>query len=334
MSEPHLDDALRKLVRGEDLTEPYAEDLLRLLADSRAEAAWAGAVLAALQTKGLVAAEVRGFAAGMRELARAVHLSGPAVDIVGTGGDGSGSLNLSTGASLLLAACGVPVVKHGNRGVSSQSGSSDVLEALGYTAPEGPEEALESLSRHGYAFLHAPYFHPAMRSLGPVRQALGIRTVFNILGPLTNPATPPFTVVGAYSPDVAALMAEALSGMAIQRGFVVHGHNGWDEATPVGPFTLWDVRPDQVTRSVRDPRDAGLEPVEEDALRGGDATYNANAIRDAFSGGDAGHQAALALNAALGLEVAGEVPNLEAGVRRAREVIEDGGALRKLEELT
>lgn len=334
MSEPHVQDALRRLVRRQDLPAPYAEDLLKLLADSTAEPAWAGAVLAALQTKGPVPDEVRGFASGMRSLARAVPLSGPAVDIVGTGGDGSGSLNLSTGAALLVAACEVPVVKHGNRGVSSKSGSSDVLEALGYALPDSPEAALASLEKHGFTFLHAPHFHPAMRSLAPVRKAMGIRTVFNILGPLTNPASPPYAVIGAYSPDVASLMAEALAGMSTTRAFVVHGHNGWDEATPVGPFTQWDVREGRVTRSVRDPADGGLDPIDGDALRGGDATYNANAIRDAFEGGEWAHQAALALTAGLALEVRGEVDTLEAGVARALDAIESGAALRKLEALT
>lgn len=331
-----MNEALRKLVRGHDLSEPDAEELLRLLADSRVEGAWAGAVLGALQTKGPTADEVRGFANGMRGLARSVPLprGTEAVDIVGTGGDGSGSLNLSTGAALLLAACGVPVVKHGNRGVSSKCGSSDVLEALGYAAPETPEAALESLKRTGFTFLHAPHFHPAMRSIAPVRKAMAVRTVFNILGPLTNPASPPYAVIGAYSPAVARLMAEALSGMSITRAFVVHGDNGWDEATPVGPFSLWDVRPGKVSESSRDPMDAGLDAVNADDLRGGDPTYNAGAIRDAFEGGDGAHQSALALTAGLALEACGASASMKAGVERALEAIRNGDALRKLEELT
>ena len=156
---------------------------------------------------------------------------------MGTGGDGSGSLNLSTGAALLAAACGLPVVKHGNRSVSSKSGSADVLEALGVTLPADPAAARALLDATNFTFLFAPNFHPAMKAIAPVRRALGVRTVFNILGPLTNPAAPPFAMIGAFDLPTARLLADTLAGMPIQRCFVVHGEPGWDEATPVGPFT-------------------------------------------------------------------------------------------------
>ena len=330
-----MTDPLRLLIQGESLGESGAEALLETLADPRTEAAWSGAVLAALQTRGPNVEEVRGFARGMRRLARAVELGErtDAIDIVGTGGDGSGSLNLSTGAALVVAAAGVPVVKHGNRGISSQSGSSDVLAALGYALPEDPEGVLASLDRLGFTFLHAPSFHPAMRSVGAVRAALGVRTVFNILGPLTNPAAPSYGVFGAWDARVARLMADALSGMPIRRAFLVHGENGWDEATPCGPFRLWDVRPGQVEESVRDPADLGMARADEGALAGGDATYNANAIRDAFAGGDPAHRDALALTAGLAFEVVGQAPDLATGVERARDVLTSGRAADLLEAL-
>src|SRR6202171_914946 len=198
----------------------------------------AGALLAALRAKGVTAAEVRGFAGAMRSLARKPALPEPldAIDIVGTGGDASGSLNLSTGAALLAAACGLPVVKHGNRGISSRSGSADLIEALGFSLPLDETRAADCFLATGFTFLFAPYFHPAMKAVAPIRTALGIRTVFNLLGPLPTPAAPRYLLVGAYDARTAELMAGTLAGMHIERGWVVHGASGWDEATPIGSF--------------------------------------------------------------------------------------------------
>ncbi len=319
---------LERLVRGENLPEHEAAEVLERLTDPRTEQAWSGAVLAALRAKGATAQEVRGFAVAMRRLAKSVtlHVDGPVVDLVGTGGDGSGSFNLSTGSALLTAACGLPVAKHGNRSISSQSGAADVLEALGYVTPEDPGQVRESLAEHGFAFLFAPHFHPAMRSVGPVRKAMSIRTVFNILGPLANPASPPFYVIGAFSSEVARLMAEALSGMSIERAFVVHGEPGWDEATPCGPFLLFDVTPGRVREERRDPQDVGIEVCDPGDLAGGNAEYNASAIRDVFAGDEGAHRDALCLGSGLALEVCGVVADLRAGVERARDALDSGAA--------
>ena len=199
---------LEHLLARRDLAEDDAAALLGVLADEATAPAFSGAALAALRVKGETAAEVRGFARAMRSLATRVPLPKDlaAVDVVGTGGDASGSLNLSTGAALLAAACGVPVVKHGNRSVSSRSGSADVLQALGLRLAATPAEALADLAACNFAFLFAPHFHPAMKAIAPVRRALGARTVFNILGPLTNPASPPFQFIGAYDLPTAALL--------------------------------------------------------------------------------------------------------------------------------
>ena len=168
--------------------------------------------------------------------------AGPdAIDIVGTGGDASGSLNLSTGAALLAAACGLPVVKHGNRSITSRSGSADLIEQLGFAMPLDEQRAAQCFAATGFTFLFAPYFHPAMKALAPIRAALGVRTVFNLLGPLTNPAAPRFQLIGAYDEATAELMAKTLAGMPIERAWVVHGAAGWDEATPIGPFVAFDV---------------------------------------------------------------------------------------------
>ncbi len=238
-------DTLERLLNRRDLTESESEELLYQLTDPTGSQVMAGAVLAALRTKGVNADEVRGFAKGMRRLARRPHIPAEVrgIDVVGTGGDSSGSVNISTGTALLTAACGVPVLKHGNRSVSSRAGSADVLEALGLKIPLDEKQAADCLAASGFTFLFAPHFHPAMKTVAPVRTALGVRTIFNILGPLMNPATPPFHLIGAFSLDIARLIADTLSGMEIERTFVVHGAEGWDEPTPIGPFaSLGDRR--------------------------------------------------------------------------------------------
>jgi anthranilate phosphoribosyltransferase len=328
-------DILERLLDGGHLTEDEAAALLTELAEDRLPGAVAGAFLAGLRLKRETPDEIRGFARAMRALARRPVLPSGVkpVDIVGTGGDGSGSLNLSTGSALLAAASGLAVVKHGNRSVSSRCGSADVLEALGLGLPLDEEAAGECLRQTGFTFLFAPHYHPAMKALVPIRKALGVRTVFNILGPLTNPAEPPFMVVGAFSPEVAALMAEALSGLPIERAFVVHGEPGWDEATPCGPFLLLDVRPGSVTREVRDPAHFGVPRCAPADLAGGDAAENAAALREALSGAPGPHGDALTLGAGLALEVAGVAGTLEEGIAAARSAIDSGAAAALLDRL-
>ena len=201
---------LERLLEGEDLQEQQAEQAMYELAGGEASPVLAGALLTALRLKGETAAELRGFARAMRALAIRPDLPTglPVADVVGTGGDGSGSINLSTGAGLLAACCGVRIAKHGNRAVSSKTGSADVLEALGVPLPDQAEAVTRFLKTHGFAFMFAPFFHPAMKSVAPIRNALGVRTVFNLLGPLANPAQPPFMLAGAFSIEAARLMAD------------------------------------------------------------------------------------------------------------------------------
>jgi anthranilate phosphoribosyltransferase len=323
---------LERLLRGEHMSEATAGELLRTLARGELAPALAGALLVALRAKGETADEIRGFARGMRELSvRPAIPPGAYVDIVGTGGDGSHSLNLSTGASLLTAACGVPVVKHGNRSVSSKSGSADVLKALGLPIPLDEAAAGACLARCGFTFLFAPHYHPAMKAIGPVRQALGVRTVFNILGPLANPASPPFHIIGAFSDALAGRMADTLAGLPMTRAFVVHGEGGWDEPTPAGPFVCYDVRPGRVTRAVRDPRDAGIERCTTSDLQGSDSAGNAARLREALCGRDtAAHRDALVLGAALALEVTGAAPDAASAVLKARAALDSGAGERLL----
>jgi anthranilate phosphoribosyltransferase len=318
---------LEHLLDGQDLGQEQAFDLMLALANGNLPPALAGALLAALRAKGEHADEIRGFALAMRTLALDPGLDSavPCVDVVGTGGDGSGSINLSTGSALLAAAAGARVVKHGNRSISSKCGSADVLEALGLGLPLNERGAAECLERCGFTFLFAPYYHPAMKAIAPVRAALGVRTVFNILGPLVNPASPEYHVLGAYSPQVASLMAQTLAGMPVRRAFVIHGEPGWDEATPVGKFLLYDVRPGHVEEHEKDPRDHGIPRCRPSDLKGGDAAENADALRQVLGQGALGpRRDALVLGAALALEVSGLVADLDSGIESAAAAIDDG----------
>ena len=325
---------IERLVEGHDLTEEQSSELLAALTADDLDEILAAAALVALRTKGETADELRGFALGLRD--RALRPEIPAgtraVDVVGTGGDGSGSLNLSTGSALVAAAAGVPIVKHGNRSISSQSGSADVLSALGLQMPLDAEEAGRLFERTGFTFLFAPAYHPAMKSIAPVRRALAVRTLFNLAGPLANPATPPFHVIGAYSLDMARTMAETLAGMPMERAFVVHGAPGWDEVTPVGPYHLFDVRPGSVEQSVEDPLDLGIGRCSPSDLLGGDAEHNARRIRDVFEGERGPHRDALILGASLALRVVGHDPGQAPDL--AASAIDDGRAASLAQGLT
>lgn len=331
-----LRDTLERLLNQQHLSEREAAQLLISLTDETTSPAMAGALLTALRVKGVTADELRGFATSMRGLARRPVLpeGSPLVDMVGTGGDGSGSFNLSTGAALLVAAMGIRVAKHGTSSISSRSGSADVIRALGLTLPLDEVACGECLAATGFTFFFAPHFHPAMKTIMPIRQALGVRTVFNVLGPLLNPAAPPYHLIGAYHIDAAALMADALSGMPIERTFVVHGHPGWDEATPIGPFDFFDVRPGKVTHRVRDAEEFGLPRCTAQDLQGGDAAHNAKHLRAVLEGVDRGpHRDAIMLQAALVLELLGKAQSPREAARMAGEAIDSGAGKQVLDKL-
>jgi anthranilate phosphoribosyltransferase len=274
------------------------------------------------------------FVEGLQDLAVRPEIADTSrtVDVVGTGGDASGSLNLSTGAALLAAAAGAEVVKHGNRSVSSRSGSFDVLAALGLDVPWDAARAGDIFAETGFTYLFAPAFHPAMKSVAPVRQSMGARTIFNLVGPLANPARTPHLVVGVYSPEAASMIAETLSGMDITRAFVVHGEPGWDEPTPVGPYLLFDVTPGRVVELVEDPADFGVARCDPHHLIGGDPADNAEAIRRVFAGEEGPHRDALVLGAALALRVTGST--VGAAIERVLTALDDGAAAGLLERLT
>ncbi len=332
-----LRDTLDTLLDRRHLTEQQAHDLMLNLTDPTLPPAMGGALLAGLRAKGVTADEVRGFATSMRKLARRPLLPAgtPLVDIVGTGGDSSGSFNLSTGAALLVASMGIRVAKHGSSSVSSRSGSADVIRELGLSLPLDERAAGECLAATGFTFLFAPHYHPAMKAVMPVRQALGVRTVFNVLGPLSNPAEPAYHLLGAYHVDVAALMADTLVGMPMTRAYVVHGDTGWDEATPIAPFTLFDVRPGKVIRTNRSAAEFGLPRCTAEELTGGNAAYNAQQLCAVLENRDRGaHRNAIVLQAALVLELMGHAPSAREAARLAAEAIDSGAARALLEKLS
>jgi len=319
---------VEKVLSRVDLTEGEARALLDYLTDPGLDPILAAAALAGLRTKGETPDEVRAFAVGLREIAIRpdIPVATAAVDIVGTGGDGSGSLNLSTGSALVAAAAGVPVVKHGNRSISSRSGSADVLAALGMSVPWDADQAARVFADTGFTFLFAPTYHPAMKSIAPVRRALGVRTIFNLAGPLANPATPPFAVIGAYSLDAARMLATTLSAMPIERAFVVHGEPDWDEPTSIGPYHLFDVIPGSVIGSVEDPVHFGLRRCLPRDLAGGAPAFNAAAVRRVFAGEVGPHRDALVLGASLALRVTGRDLDPMRALANASAAIDDGRA--------
>jgi anthranilate phosphoribosyltransferase len=327
---------VHRLLDGAVLHEEEAGELFGVLTDPGTPPVVVGAALGAMRLRGARGPEVRGLARALVAAARPCRLPSdrPLVDVVGTGGDASSSYNLSTGSALLAASCGLAVAKHGTGAQSGKAGSADVIQALGLALPLPEEEARALLATCGFTFLHAPHYHPALATVGPLRRALATRTVFNMLGPLSNPARPPYAVIGAWSLSAARTLASALSGLPIERAFVVHGAHGWDEPTPIGPFTLLDVRPGSVVPSQRDPWDLGLARCEPASLIGGSAERNAAALRRVFEGERGPHRDALVLGASLALEVAGAVAHPREAVRCAAAAIDDGRAQRLLEALS
>jgi len=315
---------LAKIARGQRLTEEEAGAAMAIIMDGEATPAQIGALLVGLAVRGETEDEIVGFARTMR--ARAVPLTSKgAVDTCGTGGDGAGTFNISTVASLVVAACGVPVAKHGNRSASGSCGSADVLEALEVKIDAPVAVVQRCLDEVGWAFLFAPGFHASTRhAVGP-RKELGIRTAFNLLGPLTNPAMPSAQVVGVPRPELTEFMAGCLRRLGVARAWVVHG-SGLDELSLCGPTRVTAFDDGEVRTFTVRPEDAGLEPCAAPALQGGDARANADITRRVLDGGRGPARDVVLLNAAAALLVAGRVPDLRAGVAEAGRAVDDGRA--------
>lgn len=325
--------ALAAVVDGGTLSRDAARAAMGAVMDGEATPAQLAALLVALRMRGETVDELAGFAAAMR--ARVLHVDAPpgTVDTCGTGGDRSGTFNISTAAALVVAAAGVPVAKHGNRAVTSRSGSADVLEVMGVRTDHAAESAATALREIGFAFLFAPGFHPAMRHAGPTRREIGVRTAFNLLGPITNPAGARRQVVGVGDPAAAPRLAEVLRALGAERALVVHGE-GLDELPLDGTGVIHDVTPAGVERLTVDPAAVGLARAPTATLAGGDPAENAALVEGVAGGIDRGpRRDVVLLNAGAGLVAAGRAPDLAAGVRLAAATIDAGLAAALLARL-
>ncbi|MBI4482386.1 MAG: anthranilate phosphoribosyltransferase [Acidobacteria bacterium] len=329
-----MTDYLKKFIARKDLTEEEASDLMRLLVDEQTTDAQVAALLMALAFKGETAEEITGLARVMNE--RSVPLrTRPAklIDTAGTGG-GIDTFNISTAASFVIAGAGLPVAKHANMAVDSHRGSSDVLRQLGFQVEVMAEKAERCLNEVGICFLFASFFHPALNRVGRVRREIGLRTVFDLLGPVTNPARAQYQIIGVYHEDLTDLIARVLRNLGTERAWVVHGADGLDEISISDVTRISEVREDRVMTFYLSPEDLGLELMENEQLKGGDAEHNARILRGVLDGSIRdGPREVVLLNAGAGLFVAGMAPNLRAGVDLARDAIDSGKALKKLEGL-
>jgi anthranilate phosphoribosyltransferase len=329
-----IQQALARLLDGHDLSRDEARGVMGTIMSGEATPAQIAGFLIALRAKGETADEIAGCAEAMREHALPVRPErDDLVDTAGTGGDGARTINISTAAALVAAAAGAGVAKHGNRAVSSACGSADVLEALGFDLELPPERVARSIDELGFGFLFAPTHHPAMRHAAPVRSELAARTVFNVLGPLTNPAGARAQVVGVYAPELVRTIAEVLAQLGATRAFVVHGAGGIDELSPAGPNFVCEVVNGQIRARNIDPLEFGLPRSDPAELRGGSPAENAAAIRAVLAGEDGGRRSAILLNAAGAIAAGGHAEDLREGLELAREAVDSGAAAARLDAL-
>lgn len=329
-----IQQAIQKVVEGFHLTEDEAAAAMQVIMEGEATPAQIGAFITALRIKGETVDEITGCARVMREKAYRIQpAAAPLVDTCGTGGDGANTFNISTAAAFVVAAAGAAVAKHGNRSVSSRCGSADVLEALGVRIDLEPRAVQQCIEEVGIGFLFAPRFHESMRhAIGP-RRELGIRSVFNVLGPLTNPASAQAQVVGVYDPGLTEPIAHVLGRLGVREAYVVHGLERLDEISISGETQVSHLKDGEVTTFRLRPEDAGLKPAPPEAIRGGDAQENAEIVRSVLQGQRGPKRDVVLLNAAAALVVAGRAQNLREGVAVAAEAIDDGRAYAKLQAL-
>jgi len=331
-----MSDALKPLIaKAADgaLTRAEAEAAFDIIMAGEATQAQIAGLLVALRTRGEAVDEIAGAAAAMRTKSAKVVAPGGAMDIVGTGGDGKGTLNISTAAALVVAGAGVPVAKHGNRALTSKSGAADVLTTLGINVMIGPDVAQRAIDSCGICFMMAPMHHTAMKHVMPARLELGTRTVFNILGPLTNPAGVKYQLTGAFSPAMLRPMAETLKVLGSEAAWLVHGDDGTDEISISGPTTLVALKHGDITETRIGPADAGLPEHPFEAILGGTPEENVKKLCDLLDGAPGAYRDAVLLNAAAALVVVGRAGDLKAGTELARESVDSGAAKAKAEAL-
>ena len=328
-----IEEANIKLSKKEDIGYEMAKTVMDEIMSGEATDVQKSAYLTALSMKGETIDEITGSAEEMRNHALPVDHGMDVLEIVGTGGDGSNSFNISTTAALIIAAAGVPVAKHGNRAASSRSGAADCLEALGVNISVEPEKAVELLKEAGICFLFAQKYHTAMKYVGPIRKELGIRTVFNILGPLTNPARAAMQVMGVYDESLLEPMAHVLTNLGVRKGMVVYGQEKLDEISICGPTKVVAFNHGEYKRYTITPEEVGLQRGQKGDLLGGTPQENADITRAILAGEEKGAKRdAAVINAAAALFVAGKATGMKAAVKLAEETIDSGAALRKLEE--
>ena len=328
-----LRDTLRRAADGQSLTEGEAERALETIMEGSAPPAATAALLTALRVKGEAVPEIVGFARAMRRFAEKVDAPEDVVDTCGTGGDAKGTMNVSTAAAFVARGAGVVIAKHGNRAATSRAGSADVLEALGAEIELSPEEVSRCIAESGIGFMFARTHHPAMRFVAPVRAELPFRTVFNLLGPLTNPAGARRQLVGVFGGAYVRPVAEALRDLGAEKALVVHGTDGMDEITVTDSSLVADVTEDGIEEYEISPGDFGLSRHAPDGLLGGDAHLNARILRDVLMGEERGAARDIVLlNAGAAIHVSGKAKTIEQGVRLAGDSVSDGSAARALED--
>jgi anthranilate phosphoribosyltransferase len=336
MSEASLSTDLKpfiaKLADGQSLSREEATEAFGILMSEAATPSQIGAFLMGLRLRGETSDEIAGAVSIMRERMTPVQAPANAIDIVGTGGDGSGTYNVSTAAAIVCAACGIPVAKHGNRAASSKSGTADTLSVLGVNLDATPDIVAKAILEAGIGFMFAQKHHSAMRFVMPSRVEMGTRTIFNLLGPLSNPASVKRQLLGVFAPQWVRPMADALASLGCERAWVVHGE-GLDEITTTGETRVAEVMGDQVREFNISPEDAGLPRAKLDELKGGDAQYNADALKRLLNGEHGAYRDIVLFNTAAALVVSEKAGDLKAGVEIAAQAVDSGAAMRTLEKL-
>jgi anthranilate phosphoribosyltransferase len=326
-------ESIDTVVSGQSLTMGEASAVMREIMEGEATPAQLGAFLTALALKGETTQEIAGMARVMREMALRVEVDGELVDTVGTGGDGKNTFNISTATAFIAAGAGLKVAKHGNRAASGSCGSADVLEALGVQIELSPVAVAQCINEVGVGFMFAPAFHPAMRHAGPVRREIGIRTVFNILGPLTNPAGAQTQLLGVAFPELGGIMAEVLGLLGSHHAMIVHGAGGLDEISLSGDTSVWEVRGGQVEEWTIRVEDTGLPETPIEAIRGGSKEENAATMRRLFQGEQGAVRDMVLLNSAGVLMVGDKSETIRQGIEMSAEIIDTGSALAKLDQM-
>lgn len=327
-----IQEALYSVTHGQDLSFDLAKDTMDKIMSGQVDQIPMAGFLCALAAKGPTVEEITAFAQVMRDKAGSVPHEGTVVEIVGTGGDEANTFNISSTSGFVISAAGIPVAKHGNRSVSSKCGAADLMEALGAKLELDGKQNQEVLAKANMCFMFAPVYHQAMKYAGPVRKALGVRTVFNILGPLANPAGATVELMGVYDKALVEPLARVLANLGVERGTVVHGFDGLDEITATGKTYVCEIDHGQFKSYELDPKDYGFDYAKKEELEGGDATVNAAITRSILGGQEGGKRTAVLLNAGMAIYLAKEGLTLAEGIEEAKAMIDSGKALAKVDQ--